>query len=137
MKVNTNSWHFRAVDFAFDSIPKSLCTYFWAVVAGCELQVVLWTVGVAILVGAIYFTVIPFVMLFGLLPYTATWVELSMVASFSCYLTIGLILFNSYWKETLKPKLHNRPKRAKRESLVGAYVRAKKQRICPTLEFVD
>ena len=32
MKINKNSWHYRAMDAWRDTEPKSLCGYFWSVV---------------------------------------------------------------------------------------------------------
>lgn len=142
MKVSTESWHYRLADSISDSKnpSKSLCIYFWQVVWGFILWFIILPVFV-ILVGSVVLLGIPGIIgkltmdLFDFLP------KMSELALGFWYIGVGYLVFLVmfllmgafvYWKEVVKPR---KTKVVKEENLFFAYVKAKKRKICPIIEF--
>lgn len=140
MRINTSSWHYRLIKFTTPSrlyIPEDLCQYFWALVRSFLVCFVL--------IGA----ATGFVLLLVLAP-LMLWltgsVHIVLLGSyvFSWAITIAVIieLFipelnnHPFWGKRLVPKIHTHNKE-KRTSLLRMWWQAKKERVCPRLEFVD
>ncbi|UOX40353.1 hypothetical protein OBDJBBDK_00029 [Aeromonas phage AhFM11] len=132
MKINTKSWHYRFLRNLDTNIPTSLCPYFWKVVFlllmcifGLSMfTAFMWVIGDKLLTayGVIFdgwFTraVVPFATGFGF-----------------CALAIASvagIVVGYYWtKENFKPPY-------KEEPLIISFIKAKKAKFCPHLEFED
>lgn len=132
MKVNRRSWHYRAVDFVFSwgGPSRNLCLYFWQVVWAC-----VWACVCAPLL-AIFFAVwasTPF--WWWAMP------EILPMAFTGAFFEIFIlcILWREYrsdlrWKGKL-PTKRRKGRETKYPSLFAEWVRAKKQKICPILEF--
>ncbi|UYD59231.1 hypothetical protein HPMBJEAJ_00116 [Aeromonas phage avDM6] len=138
MNIKTSSWHYRFVNSFFDSVPRSLCPYFWKVVWGLMivtgiillLLMASFSIGVSILeffavnIGLIAMIASPFV---GIL---------------AIVIVIAVMVFIAISWEIMKSKLRNKKwsnknLHEKKPSLVGSYIKARKEKICPTLNFVD
>lgn len=151
MNISRNSWHYRMADFMLDFFGKSpsnsLCIYFWQVV----LSPFLIVAGVAILLFAL--TAILFVFLYGfgaffndmlasmkILP--AIFHQLPGVFNYRAVVTsviidtllVLVIAYNTYFKHRWVSNKSDEPKET---NFVFAYVKAKKQKICPFINFKD
>lgn len=132
MKINKKSWHYRFLRAVDANIPTSLCPYFWK------------TVWVTMLTSAIItpFVVVMYAMGDKLLVSLGitfvskiTWIIASTlvgtVAIAGIVATIFGAVFGFFWaKENFKPPY-------KEEPMIISFIKAKKSKICPTLEFVD
>lgn len=132
MKINTKSWHYRFLKSLDTSIPKSLCPYFWKVVftvalfAGSILLLtaLFATMGVKIFEG-IGFTLDNMVLYWSLAAVVGT------VTATSAIVLVVAVIFGFVWaKENFKPPY-------KEEPLIITFVKNKKSKICPRLEFED
>ena len=131
MNINKNSFHYQLAKFASDgSVPNNLCAYFWLAVSGAFLYflLVLVVVGIAFCIVSI-----------GL----AWWSSAFQVPAFigGVLSAAGLFAFLmmtieerktderlASWGEDTIP--------AKEPNLVIAYLKAKKEKVCPILTFV-
>ena len=116
IKVSRQSWHYKLASSRVESLAWSdsnLCKYFWQVV-GSGLVVL---VGIGMLIAALFLVVVVVVIVGALdiLVYTSViWVPI--VAIF-CLRKTGI---------NMNPKSLN---------LVQEYLKAKKEKICPIIEF--
>ena len=102
MKIRYNSWHARLIrGLHKDWEPKSLCTYFWALVL-CLLQMLIVIVLLTIS--------------------SPLWVPVAIAVY------LGYLIYQK-WKT-----MNNQPH--KEAGLIMAYVLAKKQKVCPLIEYV-
>lgn len=130
MKVRTDSWHYRMIRFWGWRPSPSLCGYFWQAVfaslsafgMGSMLSLMAGTVLYAFVVSPIavyfsYFIHVPTDMLGRGLFILAFELSIALVTSIGVY-------------------LGGRRRKPGRPALVGEYLRAKKEKVCPTIEFV-
>lgn len=142
MKVSTQSWHYRLADSISDNLTpsKSLCVYFWQVVWGFIFRFILFPGFIAV-VGAVGICGIPAAIgkltmdLFEFIPKGSNWIVFfwTLGAGYVILLVIFLLMgVFVYWKEIVQPR---RSKVVKEDNLFVAYVKAKKRKICPIIEF--
>ena len=108
MQIATSSWHYRFLRFTDSTIPHNLCCYFWMVVIKLVVAAAIIVCGVLL---------VP-IWLPGLI----------IICVVAC---VGERLQLTY-----RRWVYSRPKE-RRPSLVMAWLRAKKDKVCPVLEFVD
>lgn len=125
MKISVESWHYRLLksDWLGHVVPNNLCLYFWAVIYKLVGSVVLGCLGFLFAAGLYLtlFSLFSFIIWPIIFSYS-TWVLLGSVA------VIGLVVW----------KANNMIKNAPEGSAVSVtteYVKAKKSKICPNLEF--
>lgn len=132
MKISTKSWHYRFLNSLNTNIPKSLCPYFWKVVftiawiTGSILLLIAFftSIGVRIFEG-IGFAVDNIVLYWSLAAVVGTATVTSAIA------LVVAVIFGFVWaKENFKPPY-------KEEPLIITFVKNKKSKICPRLEFED
>lgn len=132
MKINTKSWHYRFLNSLDTNIPNSLCQYFWKVVFTITwitgsillLMALFATTGVRIFEG-IGFTLDNMVLYWSLAAVVGTAIAISAIV------LVVAVVFGFVWaKENFKPPY-------KEEPLIITFVKNKKSKICPRLEFED
>ena len=136
MNIKTSSWHYRFVNYMFTNVPHSLCPYFWKVVWGLMI-----VTGISLLFLAASFSTGMIILEFfavniGLVATIAA----PFVGIFAIVITIVVMVFIAISWESMKTKLRNKKWSKSHEnkpSLVGSYIKARKEKICPTLNFVD
>lgn len=140
MKVNKNSWHYKVLSEKFCfmggwdewNISSSLCVYFWQVVFR------LFTgVGLGLLVLSPFFS------------WTLIILDLTFSSILGALLTVMglLVTFAAPFLGTLfvvvcvgefiKNKLPRREYKEKEPNLIVEYIKAKKNKVCPIIEFVE
>jgi len=136
MVINKNSWHYKLVEFGVNSkydISNNLCVYFWQSVRGFLLSIVALAL-VCLLVCAICFMLAaPF------MPLMVVEALFALIA----WIILGFVI-RSLFLETISKdhclmidvfaKLKSKEKEGK-PNIVKEYLKAKKQKICPTLTF--
>jgi len=132
MKINTKSWHYRFLNSLNTNIPNSLCPYFWKVVftiAWITGSILLLIVGFAS-IGAGIFEGIGFA-LDNMVLYWSLAAVVGTVTVTSAIVLVVAVIFGFDWaKENFKPPY-------KEEPLIITFVKNKKSKICPRLEFED
>jgi hypothetical protein len=121
MKIRKSAAHYKMTAYIFDYPSHSLCLYFWQSV---------WSVLVIFLFFPL---VLLIVFLFALTPFISVFLEPLRSAGFAAAI-IEVVMLVGFWLEYRKqtyPKKHQEP------TVIGEYIRAKKEKICPILEFVD
>lgn len=117
IKVNRKSWHFRLTDLWFSYLGKSdsnLCKYFWEVVLSVFIS--LFVVGAV--VGFITIVVIH-------------WQETFLVGLATCFIWVPLVAIFYLRQTGIKTQIEN----PERINLLSEYLQAKKEKICPIVEF--
>lgn len=140
MKVSTNSWLYRQADRFNWQVSNSLCLYFWQVVwAVIFFWIILPILGTG--AAAFIFGVLPVAFGSGLqflfqLELGNTEIQKYLWNLGMGYVAIIIIFsFTSaywYWKECIRKE---KPK--KEDNLVVAYLKAKKRKVCPLIEFTE
>jgi len=120
MKVKRSSWHYKASNFGnggFENRNDNLCWYFWRLI----FKVV---VGVA-------FTIVICMMLYAyftsplLIPHTI--LLLFFVAIFAVPIAVIYLIRKKFGKSPEMPY----------GNIVAEYIKAKKNKVCPLIEYVD
>lgn len=145
MKVNMNSWHFRLVEGFLDGdASRSLCVYFWQVafrviflvVLGAALWSVFGLVAIAAATGNGWISVTSPLWIKGCVAAFGAFVVLAMFAL--CIVVITLVMFGISKSILVVGDLFSRWGDSKEEQEPGvfvSYVKAKKEKICPIIEF--
>lgn len=152
ININTKSWHFRLIR-NFDSKPKSnLCGYFWQVVKYIILSVFIVSVGIILVSAFAFFSLYIIGLIAGStlasvgifpasfidVPNTFNWryVVLSIVidAVIAAFI-YGKHKYDEYRYE--KAEKSNGTEKSTKPNLLFEFVKAKKQKICPLINFVD
>ncbi|UYD59865.1 hypothetical protein LEHPIFIF_00092 [Aeromonas phage avDM9-HANS] len=132
MKINTKSWHYRFLNSLDATIPESLCPYFWKVVFMMAvtsavtflITCFMWMIGDKVFTK---FDILLDNVYLGAVVYT-------FVGLVICVSIVALIvgaIFGCVWaKENFKPPY-------KEEPLIITFIKNKKSKFCPHLEFVD
>lgn len=146
MQVNMNSWHYRLIENLFDGdASHSLCVYFWQVALRLlfvgAVTAFMWTffgmlaVALATSAGWIAAATTPF------------WLK-ACIFIFGAFVTLGLLLAGlavcflilygvAKAILTVKELLEqwDDKQEEKEDNVLVAYIKAKKRKICPMLEF--
>lgn len=123
MKIRKDSWHYKLYEKSYSEhrFPESntnLCKYFWRVIGGTIL-LAFQVASVCIVLGAI-----------GFLFYKYTLISVSVVAVIAAI--VGLyVLYN------ISDRKHAPGYQEPEPGLLRSYVRAKKDRVCPLITFVE
>lgn len=120
MKIRKSAWHYRFYTFGFESyyegrITANLCSYFWRTVWGMFKTLIIFAIlsGIVIGLGSIVYQ-FPFY-------------------SSSAVVALVILIVGSHYKWRI-------PRRdsAKREpGLLRSYLKAKKDKVCPLIEFEE
>ena len=144
MKISTDSWHYKMLteEFMFMSgkssysVSNSLCIYFWQVVMRF-----LYGVGAGFVYASpfvfptLLFTGIPFERESLLYFITGLWVGLGFLISALVAMALVVMVLKYLWGK-LRSSVSG-VKAPKQVNIATAYIKAKKDKVCPMLEFVD
>lgn len=152
MNISRNSWHYRMTAFTLDyfsrSPSNSLCLYFWQVVLSpfiligaaaiilmailASAVVMLYGIGAIVNDILVWANVLPhsFKQIPGIFNYRA------VISSLLIVLVVVLYLLRTEIKNRLGIKERNEDEE-KEPNFVIAFVKAKKQKICPVITFKD
>lgn len=132
--IKKTSWHYRMIAATCDSgyPPRSLCGYssalvftlFWALIAICGALALL-----GLLVGG---PIQLWLGVFGVMELTHDEFAFGFIGQ-GIWVLVGL-----GWLITRFNKwMYSREPKTKQPSLIKAYIKAKKEKVCPVIEFVD
>jgi len=138
MKVSKNYWHYWLVDNVFTYPSRNLCTYFWQVPAAvCVITVTvalctaIALLGVYVLSTPIWANVIQ-----------TDWQLICIMGCASAYIWYDLVFSNinkrykdSTWNIIVFKKRSTSTPVDKKPSLVWEYLKAKKDKVCPIIEW--
>lgn len=143
MIIKRDSWHFRLLWWLNDGekkkMPKTLCGYFWMVFLAVWFNLVMGSVVFAFAAGAITITaVVLFGPIFGFGP------EGLFLVSVWVWMVLAIIAIDYVRKRkrTARPdsllyrKVLQAPK-LPTENILFRYLLAKKQKVCPVLEYEE
>lgn len=143
MKIDRNSWHYKLIDAIFKNGPsKSLCWYFWQI----PISLVAWTFilsvmamilscGIAILTVPIWTNFWPLADMGLVIIFGGCSVLLWHNVIFQ---PLKSALYDAPWNKTLftwPPEAKEKPVKDYKPNLIWEFIKAKKQKVCPTLEF--
>ncbi len=142
MNISKNSWHYRTIRNMNRQPSRSLCMYFWQVVF-CSLF--LYIIGPAVLIagGICIAGLIPLV-IGGLITHTPDSALFEWVSVVKCWsVGIGSIIVLSAviwfvvtaWNFVADKISDLRVDKEK--GILVSYIQAKKQKVCPVIEFKD
>ena len=151
MNISRNSWHYRLADFMLDFANKSpsnsLCVYFWQVVlAPFAIMAVVFALlmaAVVLLIALLYGVGTMFNdLLAGIHILPVTFKQLPGIFNYRAVITSLLIDASIILWCTYKVRKNSRPKsekidEQKEQNFVFAFIKAKKQKICPFINFKD
>lgn len=150
MIINANSWHCRFHDLFWNNRPKSLCPYFWRIVLTIFLFIVGGIGALCVCLGA-GITVVDIAGYMDYLNsysiYTSAPIAI-IIGAVSIAILSSIIVFAnkiskriSQWKyeRDYKKYLHGLEelKEPKQPGLLKSFIKAHKEKFCPTLEFKD
>ena len=142
MNISKNSWHYRTIRNMNRQPSRSLCMYFWQVVF-CSLF--LYIIGPAVLIaGGICIAGLLPLVIGGLITHTPDSALFEWVSVVKCW-SVGIgsivVFFAVGWFAVVlynftRGKISNYSV-DKEPSVLVSYIQAKKQKVCPVIEFKD
>jgi len=158
IKVNTNSWHYRLLDFAGINQPRTLCTYFWSVVFAPLAVLGMSTIkGFGFFFGldidcegdiyiaqrpAFWTTLIVWIaMIYIVVPYVSPFIadEGYLIVLLLASMIIEFVCVVWAFKMVLSI-LDRREQRSEGDgflTLTGKMISAVKQRVCPLIHYIE
>ena len=141
MNIAKNSWHYKLCNMVFNYPSKSLCIYFWQIPYSAVV-VVVWCIiilaSMLCVAGAgLYILAMPVQLAVSTVSIFDTFMLGTASLALWCCVFKGL---NDHFEDKpwnvvlIKKRVKDKPAE-KKESLVRAYLKAKKDKICPTIEF--
>ena len=133
MKISKKSWHYRLISFFYTKPERNLCAYIQELLISFLMLFCLLFISVAAVIG----------LGFGIGYATLYFIGISDIAIWKSILVSvveSLILVGSitlYEKRKVKKLLEEIEGKEPKESLVLNYIKAKKEKICPLIEFKD
>jgi hypothetical protein len=133
MKINKNSIHYKIASLVCSPkiVPNSLCLYFWKVVLGL----------VVILGGIVVVCLVLFLISTVLLQFFFEDLEVhALTGGFILVMLLGAILSDIRTKRKIEEEYlrqENMLPTTKEDNLLVAWIKAKKAKVCPQLEFYD
>ncbi len=130
MKISKSSWHYKLIKRYEEEPANNLCVYFWQVVLGLLIPV--------FIIGAVSFII--FFIISDTLIFMSGVIGFILFVLFLVYVGLPLYdkyiepFYNKYIKREPKPL---KPKKDKKPNLTIEYLKAKKQKICPILEWEE
>lgn len=123
MIIKRTSWHYKVRRFGRDRLPyrDNLCRYFWGVVWGIVWPILLFCGG-GILVGCLVYNY-----------FTNPFIISDTIMLIFILLSITLPILVIWW---VRVKI-GKPPKMPCENIFFEYLRAKKRRICPLIEYID
>ena len=118
MRISRKSWHYRLNTSLYDYFnPNNLCEYFWKTVFALTIAMAIISMMIWAVVGLTKHVV------------NDPWGSLIFLSLIGCigFPIIAIKLLRYYFPST----------KTKQESLVAEYLKAKKNRICPMIEYYD
>lgn len=137
MKINKKSWHYqlqRNFGIRLEYCKISLCGYFWS------------TVFCLLICALLMVMIVPAIMVLSILPSSFFIVKEPSLINVSGFLHIYILsfLWYMYRFESEYYQVHREKKRSikkncpkKEPGLLISYIRARKEKICPLIEFED
>jgi len=133
MRVKINSWHYKLICFADFGIPNNLCAYFWKVVFSA-----LFLVAMAIFVLFLAATATIAVTSFIWVWFFGIEYEIGIFAMIMyCFVGFFILHSKSYPQRGIWAVEIVGRRESTEPNLLIEWIRAKKQKICPMIEFID
>jgi len=142
MNISKNSWHYRTIKNMNRQPARSLCLYFWQVVF-CSLFLYIIGPAILLLCAVCIVGLLPLV-IGGIATHTpdgALWDWIVAVKCWSVGIGITIVFFAVGWFAVAfynftRGKISNYSV-DKEPSVLVSYIQAKKQRVCPVINFKD
>lgn len=156
MKISTNTWHYKMNEYVYDMLNKnisnSLCGYFWQTVFAPIivfiftvlglLAIIILSWGAFYLVGALFSQLLVWINVlpesFTLLKNVFNWRFIPMSILFDV-LVVGVFYskhkYSSYKERKIEEAKEKGIQIDSKPLLVVEYIKAKKRKICPLIEF--
>ena len=131
MNINKSSFHYKLAKLASDgAVPNNLCAYFWLAVFGAFLYflVILVVIGVAFCLASI-----------GLAWWSPDFILPAFIGgalSVACLLCFLMMTIEERKTDERWAAMGEEPSPEKEPNLVIAYLKAKKEKVCPIINFV-
>ncbi|MBF84469.1 MAG: hypothetical protein CL489_08350 [Acidobacteria bacterium] len=143
-KINKDSWHYNLIMRYLTTPPKSLCVYPYTVIFFMLLSIVLVLVAITVILLVGYAVIAPTLVMLGFMDISWKTNAAAIITSLvSVY--IGCIMFYLYCRDRYRiyknkkffsdepPKPKPKPKQS---NMIVAIIKAKKEKICPRIEYV-
>lgn len=126
MKINKNSWHYKLNDKFYVGVSfRSICTYFWGTVFSSFMVGVFFPVATLLILSTL------------LLPIITIFVPSLINTALVGAIVVGAIADVIILSHVINYALKKYRKKERKPTLVGEYISAKKQKVCPLVEYVD
>lgn len=131
MNIKKTSWHYKLINFFDFSPAHSLCPYVRQLLTSICISLLLVAVGIAMVAVFVWAPLHLVLGLIGVMAISANQITVGLIV-WAIYTLAGVIIGGKYMR--MKYRLRN-PVVEKEPGIVMAYIKAKKEKICPTLNF--
>lgn len=132
MIIKKTSWHYKLIKF-FDFRPSnSLCPYVRQLVLACLLVLFNIAVGIAISIVFVLQPIHVLLALAGLMVITPNALAIGLIG-WAVWVLIGIFVGGHWLRKWNRER--NKSKPETEPNIVMAYIKAKKEKICPTIDF--
>jgi len=126
MKINTNSWHYKIVSrfTPSEEIPKTLCSYFWILFFGIIVLIAGLGAALIILFASLSPILVPLINHFY--PGTINDGPEKVITGLYAIVLVALLVRYIYNKTSFTTN-----------NVLFQYLKAKKDKVCPLIEYVE
>jgi len=128
MKVSTNSWHYRLIDWLDFNHCRNLCAYFWQAVLAVVLATVVFPV------AGVFTLVVATMPLWHMFHWNFAITVFAIGAAF-IEIIVLLFLLRTIVKDRHEEEMLAGERESLEPSLAYSWLKAKHDKICPLIEF--
>jgi predicted membrane protein len=131
MIIKKTSWHYKLIQWFGHTPSDSLCPYVRQILLAFALSLFLIAIASCIFIVFVWNPLHVLAALMGIVSINANALMIGLVA-WAVYAIVGIVMGGKYLRKKYREK---NPVVEKEPNIVMAYIKAKKDKICPTLNF--
>lgn len=132
MNIKKSSWHYKMIEWFGHTPSDSLCPYVRQILLALALSLFLIAIASAIFIVFVWNPLHVLAALMGIVSITPNSLAIGLIA-WAAYAVAGVVFGGKYLRKKYRernPVVETEP------NIVMAYIKAKKEKFCPTLKFV-
>lgn len=133
MIIKKSSWHYKMIAWFGHTPSDSLCPYVRQILLVLALSAFLAAIAVAVFIVFVWNPLHVLAALMGIVSITPNALGVGLIA-WAAYAVAGVIFGGKYLRKKYRER---NPVQDKEPNLIMAYIKAKKDKFCPTLDFQE
>lgn len=134
MIIKKSSWHYKMIEWFGHTPSNSLCPYVRQILLGIALSVFMAAVAVAVFIVFVWNPLHVLAALMGIVSITPNQLMVGLIG-WAVWALLGIFVGGHWLRKWNRER--NKSKPEKEPNLIMAYIKAKKDKFCPSLDFQE